>query len=65
MASPSRTLYVGTTNDLVRRVSEHRDRLFSGFSATYDCTELVYYEWDTRADGAIGAREANQGLAPC
>ena len=38
------TLYVGITNDLLRRVEEHRQHLIPGFTAKYDVTRLVYYE---------------------
>jgi len=41
---PDGILYVGVTNDLVRRVSEHRDGAVKGFSKTYDLKRLVYYE---------------------
>ena len=56
MASPSRTVYVRVTNDLVKRVSEHREKLFPGFSARYNCVSLVYYEWHSDIVAAI-ARE--------
>lgn len=38
------TLYTGVTSDLARRVYEHRVGLISGFTATYDCRMLVWYE---------------------
>jgi putative endonuclease len=39
------TLYVGVTNDLVRRVQEHRrERTPESFTARYDVKRLVYYE---------------------
>jgi putative endonuclease len=37
-------LYTGVTNDLVRRVAEHRDPGFKGFTHRYNVSELVYYE---------------------
>jgi len=44
MASGSnRTLYVGVTNDLVRRVDEHRQGTASGFTKRYGVHRLVYY----------------------
>jgi putative endonuclease len=41
---PRGTLYVGVTNDLVRRVHEHRKGLVSGFSKRYSLKMLVYFE---------------------
>jgi putative endonuclease len=49
-------LYVGVTNDLVSRVSQHKQKLFKGFSATYNCNKLVHYEEFQWIDDAI-ARE--------
>ena len=37
-------LYVGVTNDLVRRVFEHRESAVKGFSKTHGLKRLVYYE---------------------
>jgi putative endonuclease len=41
---PRGTLYVGMTNDLVRRVYQHREGLVEGFSREYGVKMLVYYE---------------------
>jgi putative endonuclease len=38
------TLYIGVTNDLARRLGEHRDGLLPGFTKRYRVTKLVYYE---------------------
>ena len=38
------TLYIGVTNDLARRVLEHREGLVPGFTKTYGVKMLVYYE---------------------
>jgi putative endonuclease len=38
------TLYIGMTNDLVRRAHEHREGLIEGFTKTYGVKVLVYYE---------------------
>lgn len=38
------TLYIGVTNDLVRRVFEHKSKFVRGFTKQYDVTRLVYYE---------------------
>jgi putative endonuclease len=42
MASRSRALYMGVTRDLTRRVSEHEQKLVSGFTSTYNINRLVY-----------------------
>jgi len=45
MANPRKTvLYTGVTNDLVRRVWQHRQGQGDGFTTRYHCTELVFYE---------------------
>ncbi|HET7849404.1 MAG TPA: GIY-YIG nuclease family protein [Pseudolabrys sp.] len=38
------TLYVGVTNDLVRRVYEHRNKILRGFTARYGVIRLVWFE---------------------
>ena len=44
MTNRSRTLYTGVTNDLERRVYEHKQGLGSKFTRKYNITELVYYD---------------------
>jgi putative endonuclease len=44
VASKSRVLYVGMTNDLSRRIFEHKNELVDGFTKQYRCRRLVYYE---------------------
>ncbi len=44
MANIARTLYIGVTNDLERRVYEHRHKVTPGFTSRYNLTQLVYYE---------------------
>lgn len=43
VASRTRTLYVGVTNNLRRRISEHKQKLVPGFTRRYNVTRLVYY----------------------
>jgi putative endonuclease len=50
------TLYTGITNDLARRVHEHREKSASDFTRHYGVTRLVYYEAFDEPDLAI-ARE--------
>jgi putative endonuclease len=44
MTNRSRTLYIGVTNNLVRRVREHKTGTGSGFTAKYKLDRLVYFE---------------------
>jgi putative endonuclease len=53
LSSLSRVLYVGVTNDLVRRVMEHRQGILSGFAHKYQATRLVYYEETANVYAAI------------
>jgi putative endonuclease len=47
------TLYIGVTNDLIRRVAEHRLKLVESFTEKYDVAKLVYYEQFDDAENAI------------
>ena len=49
-------LYIGVTNDLERRVAEHRSGMIPGFTQKYNCHKLVYYEEYSEVEMAI-ARE--------
>jgi putative endonuclease len=44
MTNASKTLYTGVTNDLERRVREHKAQVGSGFTTKYHVTRLAYYE---------------------
>ena len=44
MTNKSGTLYAGVTNDLERRVYEHKHKLIKGFTSKYNITKLVWYE---------------------
>jgi putative endonuclease len=57
-SAPGGTLYVGVTNDLVRRTYEHREGLADGFTRKYDVKKLVYFEAHDTAMAAI-QREKN------
>jgi len=53
MTNKSRTLYTGVTNDLERRVYEHKQKLVPGFTARYNITRLVYFEATEDVQAAI------------
>ena len=57
-SAPRGTLYVGVTNDLVRRVYDHRTGLIDGFSKRHGVKHLVYFEQHATAPLAI-QREKN------
>ncbi len=53
LTNKSRTLYTGITNDLKRRVYEHRHNLIPGFTSRYHITKLVYFEATPNVSAAI------------
>jgi putative endonuclease len=57
-SAPRGTLYVGVTNDLIRRIHEHREGAVDGFSKRYSLKHLVYFERYDAAPLAI-QREKN------
>ncbi len=45
VSSPNKnTIYIGVTNDLQRRIREHKSKSSKGFTAKYNCIHLVYFE---------------------
>jgi putative endonuclease len=53
MSNPRQVIYVGVTNNLERRVWEHKRKVTPGFTAKYGCTALVYYETTESVQAAI------------
>ena len=53
MASRTRVLYCGITNNLGRRVQQHKEGTHPGFSKTYRCTRLVWFQNFKYVDSAI------------
>ncbi len=47
------TLYTGMTSNLLKRVYQHKNKTFEGFSSQYDVNMLVYYEVHQTAESAI------------
>ena len=44
MSSKTGVLYIGVTNNLARRVYEHKNELVEGFTKKYQCKRLIYFE---------------------
>ncbi len=53
LANKSKTIYIGITNNLVRRVYEHKNKMIEGFTKKYNLTKLVYFEIFNEAKDAI------------
>ena len=51
-----RVMYVGVTNDIMRRLDEHKNKLIKGFTKKYNINKLVYFEETANVHSAI-ARE--------
>ncbi len=62
MTNRSRTLYTGMTNNLMRRVYEHKNKLVPGFTSKYNIQYLVYYESTPNIYAAIQPRKTDQGM---
>jgi len=61
MSSPTRTLYIGVTNDLQRRVYEHKQKKVPGFTNRYNLTQLLYYETTGDVRDAIAREKQLKG----
>lgn len=61
MASSSGTLYVGITNDLYKRVYQHKNNLIDGFTKKYGCHKLVYFEETTSVESVIAREKQLKG----
>jgi putative endonuclease len=61
MTNKSKTLYTGVTNDLTRRVYEHKHKLIPGFTQKYNITKLVYYEETSDIHAAIAREKQIKG----
>jgi putative endonuclease len=61
MANERHTIYTGVTNDLPRRVWQHKNKVVPGFTTRYDCTMLVYYEVTGEIRAAIEREKQIKG----
>lgn len=55
---PCGVLYIGVTNDLVRRIWEHKEGVVEGFTKKYHLKHLVYYEQTDNVESAISREKA-------
>jgi putative endonuclease len=51
--APHGTLYIGVTSDLIRRLYEHKNGLYEGFTKKYQLKQLVYFETSESIEAAI------------
>jgi putative endonuclease len=61
LSSTNGVLYVGMTNDLIHRVSQHKRREIPGFTKRYNVDRLVYFEHTHHADAAIAREKQIKG----
>ena len=61
MTNIARTLYVGVTNDLQRRVFEHKNSLVPGFTSRYGLVRLVHFEATDDVTAAIAREKQIKG----
>ena len=57
----NRVLYTGVTNDLKRRIYEHRNKLADGFTKKYNVHKLVYFDYTTDVRSAISREKQIKG----
>ena len=61
MTNRSRTLYIGVTSDLKRRVYQHKQKQIEGFTSRYNLTMLAYYETTSDVRAAIEREKQLKG----
>ena len=61
MTNKSRTLYVGMTNNIKKRVYEHKKKLIEGFTKKYNINQLLYFETFGDSNSAIDREKTIKG----
>jgi len=61
MSNISRMIYIGITNDLARRIEEHKSKKIAGFTERYNMHRLVYYEQFQNVRKAIDREKELKG----
>lgn len=56
------TIYVGVSSNLIKRVYQHKNKTFKGFTSKYNCDKLVYFEeYDSIEDAIIREKQIKKG----
>lgn len=56
------TIYVGVSSNLIKRVYQHKNETFKGFTSKYNCDKLVYFEeYDSIEDAIIREKQIKKG----
>lgn len=61
LTNKSNTLYTGVTNNLERRLYEHKHKMLPGFTTLYNLNKLIYYAEFDRIEEAIAAEKKIKG----
>ncbi|MCH8837629.1 MAG: GIY-YIG nuclease family protein [Candidatus Marinimicrobia bacterium] len=61
MTNKSGTLYTGMTNSLIRRVTEHKEKLVPGFTSKYNIDRLIYFAATHDVNAAIAMEKQIKG----
>ena len=57
----NKVLYTGVTNNLERRIYEHKNKLVKGFTEKYNVNKLVYFEYTSDVNSAIAREKEIKG----
>ncbi len=61
LTNKSKTLYIGVTNNLERRIYKHKQKLILGFTQKYNLNKLIYYEETSDINSAISREKQIKG----